>query len=138
MTSNASPLPPRGAKPRIVIDSALYPRLLALAEQARKAMPALADQLLEEVERADLRASEDMPADVVTIGSEVTFRDGEKTQTVRIVLPREADLAQSRVSLLTPVGAALIGLRAGQRIGWEMADGRLKVLEVLEVLPPEP
>jgi regulator of nucleoside diphosphate kinase len=133
MNTKAMPLGRHNTKPALIIDANLYPRLLALAEQARTHAPEIADQLLDEIERADLRAEEEMPADVVTIGSEVTFRDGERTQTVRIVLPRDADVDHGRVSVLTPVGAALLGLSAGQQITWEMADGRVKVIEVVDV-----
>ena len=131
MKVGAMPIPPRGVKPELVVDAALYPRLLALAEQARKQAPEIADQLLEEIERADLR--DDLPEDVVTIGSEVTVRDDDRTQTVRLVMPRDADLARGRVSVLTPIGAAVLGLSKGQRITWDMADGRVKVLEVVAV-----
>jgi regulator of nucleoside diphosphate kinase len=123
----------RGVRPRIIIDSVLYPRLLALAEQARKQSPDLAEQLLEEIERADLRAPGDMPKDVVTVGSEVEYRDGDRTHVVQVVMPRDADLATGKLSLLTPVGAALLGLTAGQRIEWTLQNGQTKVLEVLAV-----
>lgn len=134
MNASAQPLTPRGAKPELIIDATLYPRLLALAEQARKQAPELADQLLEEIERADLRDAASMPADVVTIGTTVTFGVDGRTQTLKIVLPSDADVAQGRVSLLSPVGAALLGMSAGQQITWEMPDGRAKVLEVVDVV----
>jgi regulator of nucleoside diphosphate kinase len=124
---------PAEAKPALIIDAELYPRLLALAEQARKETPKLAEQLRDELERADLRAPEAMPADVVTIGSQVTFRDGERTQTVQVVFPSDADVDRGRVSVVTPLGAALLGLADGQRISWEMGYGRVKVIEVVEV-----
>jgi regulator of nucleoside diphosphate kinase len=130
---NTTALPPRVVKPRLVIDAALYPRLLALAESARKQLPELADQFLEEIERAELRPSQDLPDDVVTLGSDVTFRDGERTETVRIVAPPDADIDRRYISVLTPVGAALFGLTAGQQIAWEMPHGRRKVLEVVAV-----
>ena len=124
---------PAEAKPALIIDAGLYARLLALAERARKEAPKLADQLRDELERADLRALEAMPADVVTIGSQVTFRDGERTQTVQVAFPSDADVDRGRVSVVTPLGAALLGLRAGQRISWEMGYGRVKVIEVVDV-----
>lgn len=130
---NAKPAALRRAQPALIIDAGLYPRLVAVAERAREHMPDLAERLLEEIERADLRKSEDMPADVVTIGSEVTYRDGEREHTVRVVLPHEADIASGRVSVVTPVGAALIGLKAGQRIEWEMPDGRTREIDVIDV-----
>ena len=118
-------------RPKLIIDERLYPRLLALAERARERLPELADRLLEEIERADLRS--DLPPDVVTLGSEVTYRHGDRTDTVHIVAPEEADIDRRRISVLTPVGAALLGLRVGQRINWEMPDKRAAVLEVIAV-----
>jgi regulator of nucleoside diphosphate kinase len=136
MNASALPLTPALAKPRLVIDEVLYPRLLELAERARARTPELADRLLEEIERADLRPSHEMPSDVVTLGSEVVFRDEERIQSVRIVAPADADIDRRRVSVVAPVGAALLGLAAGQSIAWEMPNGRLKVLEVIAVRPP--
>jgi len=124
------------ARPRLIIDERAYPRLLALAERARAQVPDLADRLIEEIERADLRASSEMPGDVVTLGSEVTFRHDERTQTVHIVAPEDADIERRWISVLTPVGAALLGLAVGQKISWQMPDKREAVLEVLSVRQP--
>ncbi len=123
-------------RPRLVIDERAYPRLMALAARARAQVPDLADRLIEEIERADLRAPSEMPDDVVTLGSEVTYRHGERTQTVRIVAPEDADIEQRRISVLTPVGAGLLGLAVGQQISWEMPDKRAAVLEVVAVRQP--
>jgi regulator of nucleoside diphosphate kinase len=129
-------LVPHDKKPRLIIDAALYPRLLALAERGRKQAPKLATQLLEEIERAELRPSHAVPSDVVTLGSEVVYRDADRVETVRIVEPAEADIGSRRISVLTPVGTALLGLAAGQRIAWGMPNGRTGVLEVLAVRGP--
>jgi regulator of nucleoside diphosphate kinase len=123
-------------RPRLVIDERAYPRLLALAERARAQAPELADRLMEEIERAELRPSSEMPHDVVTLGSEVTFRQDERTQTVQIVAPEDADIERRRISVLTPVGAALLGLAVGQRISWPMPDKHSSVLEVVAVRQP--
>ena len=74
-----------------------------------------------------------MPDDVVTIGSTVTYREGARTQTVQIVMPGDADVAHGRVSVIAPVGTALLGLSVGQEIVWEMPGGRARRLEVLDV-----
>jgi regulator of nucleoside diphosphate kinase len=94
---------------------------------------------MQEVARATVLPSGEMPADVVNIGSEVTYRDETtgRTQTVTIVLPPEADIARHRVSVLTPIGAALIGLSTGAAIGWETRDGEERRLTVLEVRRPQ-
>lgn len=123
-------------RPKLIIDDRSYPRLLALAERAKERAPELAERLLEEIERADVRALAEMPSDVVTLGSEVTFRRDDRTEEVQIVTPEEADIDRRRISVLTPVGAALLGLRVGQRIAWEMPANRASVLEVVEVRQP--
>jgi regulator of nucleoside diphosphate kinase len=134
MNTKVPPASASPSRPRLIIDERLYPRLLALAENARARVPELAERLLEEIERADLRA--EVPDDVVTLGSEVSFRHGDRAQTVRIVLPDDADIEQRRISVLTPVGAALLGMAVGQRIAWDMPNERDAVLEVLAVRPP--
>jgi len=73
---------------------------------------------------------------VVTLGSEVTFREHDRTRTVQIVAPEDADIERRRISVLTPVGAALLGLGVGQKISWDMPDKRVAVLEVLAVRQP--
>jgi regulator of nucleoside diphosphate kinase len=75
-----------------------------------------------------------MPLDVVAIGSDVTFHetDSDQTRTVRLVFPRDADLDKGRVSVLTPLGAGLLGLSIGQNISWEMG-GRVRQLTIVGV-----
>jgi regulator of nucleoside diphosphate kinase len=120
-------------RPPLIIDAGLYNRLLALAERQRATAPKLAAHLIEELERAELRPHEAMPEDVVTIGSTVTYREGASTHTVEIVLPHEADIERNRISVMAPVGTALLGLSVGQRIVWEMPSGQTRRLEVLDV-----
>lgn len=104
------------ARPPLIIDAGMYGWLLALAERLRRKTPHVADQLIEELERAELRLPESMPEDVVTIGSTVTYREGTHMQTVQIVLPHQADIDRGCVSVIAPVGTALLGLSVGQRI----------------------
>ena len=122
--------------PPIVLDAAYSDELERLAATAmRGAAAELGDRLMQEVARAEVVPSGEMPADVVNIGSAVTFRDEAtgRVQQVTIVLPREADIARQRVSVLTPIGAALIGLAMGASIGWETREGEARRLTVLEV-----
>ena len=122
-------------RPVPVLDESQLGRLFDTARRARESLPGLADQLLEELARADLKAPRDIPKNVVRVGSWVRYRDDETgaTNLIQIVYPEAADLAQRRISVLTPVGAALLGLSAGQEIAWEMGDGHIKRLAVIEV-----
>jgi regulator of nucleoside diphosphate kinase len=88
-----------------------------------------------ELARAVIVSDEALPPDVVTVNSCVLYTD-ERTgvrRLVAIVWPHEANGADGRVSVLAPVGSALLGLSAGQSIDWQFPDGahRLRVDEVL-------
>lgn len=127
------------ALPTVIIDEAYYDRLESLAMGGMERAQAAAERLLEELERAEVLPSEEVPQNVVNIGSEVTYSDdeGDRSHTVCLVFPAEADISQNRISVLTPVGAALIGLSEGQSITWLSRDGKERRLTVLEVKPPE-
>ena len=98
----------------------------------------MAERLAEEVDRAVVVSPEELPDDVVTLGSAVTFRDetSGSLREVVVVLPQDADIESNRVSILTPIGAALIGLREGASIDWATRDGSRRQLSVLGVRPP--
>lgn len=126
------------AKPTIILSAEDYGRLSALADAARKRMPGLADELAEEIGRARVLAQGKHPQDIVCMNSEVEFRDHAtgKVQRVTLVYPDEADISQRKVSVLTPVGTALIGLRSGDSITWETPNGEERQLTVLSVREP--
>ena len=96
-----------------------------------------ADDLLYELDRAQILDDPAVPRDVVRMGSRLRFRTGRDERQVTLVWPAEADIANRRISVLTPVGTALLGLRAGQSITFRTRDGRPQMLTVLSVLPPE-
>lgn len=121
--------------PAIILGDADYRQLVELAT-ASQGTPA-AEALLDELERAKVIADDKLPPDVVRMGSGVTFRaDGSGDKRVELVFPADADIAAGKISVLTPVGAALIGLSGGQSITWLTRDGREQTLTVLEVTPP--
>ena len=121
--------------PPIVLAADEYRRLLSLVSVSAEAVPSVSDYLAEELDRATVvRAGEVMPT-VVTMNARVNFRDETtgQTRTVRLVYPPEADVAEGKVSVLTPIGAALIGVAEGQSITWYSRTGAAKTLTVLEV-----
>ena len=129
--------PNAAPRPGLIIAADQYEQLQSLARQAMYRLPDVAHQLLDEVERAEVRHSAKVPTTVVGIGSQVTFRNDSTghTQTVRLVYPAEADIDARRISVLTPIGAALIGLSQGQSIDWEGRDGITRTLTVTRVQP---
>jgi regulator of nucleoside diphosphate kinase len=125
------------AEPPVVLDAAYADRLQGLAFASAAHMPEVADRLLHEIDRAIVLPSRSVPPDVVNIGSQVTFlhEPDDQVQTVVLVLPQDADIARRRVSVLTPVGAALIGLAEGASITWDTRTGETRRLTVLRVEP---
>lgn len=91
--------------------------------------------LRQELEDAEIVTSDEIPADVVTMNSRVRIKDLDSGREAIYVLvfPRDADVAQGRISILAPIGTAIIGYRAGDVIVWAVPSGqkRFKVQEVL-------
>ncbi len=122
--------------PALRIRATDYDRLVALAEGAASRAPQTAYFLRGELDRAHLVANPAVAA--VQMGSRVRYRDhgSNRIHDVRLVYPLESDIAQGRVSVLTPIGAALIGLEEGASIAWRDPAGQEKALTVLALEPP--
>ena len=110
---------------------------LALSTENRQ--PVVAAMLLEEIERAQLHDADEMPEGHVRLNSRVTFKDERsgRTRTVQLVLPARANIREDRVSILTPMGAALYGLSQGACITWPDLDGNERPISVIRVEQPE-
>jgi regulator of nucleoside diphosphate kinase len=126
------------ARPSIHLLAAESDMVATLALQVEHRSPVIAAMLLEEIERAELHEPETLPPNAVTLGSEVDFVDEGTSQmrTVELVLPARANIAVGRISILTPMGAALYGLTAGQAIDWPDLDGKERRIRILRVRQP--
>lgn len=124
---------PKRRLPAIVVEAAHADRLADLAEAVADRAPDVSAFLLGELERARIVAHP--PADVVTIGTWVTYEDRASCirRTVQLVYPERADIAAGRVSVLTPIGAALLGLSTGQEMRWQTRTGENRDLVVTAV-----
>lgn len=91
-------------------------------------------ELKAELERAIVRLADEVPADVITMQARVRVRDLStgREDEYTLVLPAEADIASRRISVLAPLGTALLGYREGDDVEWRMPGGlrRLRVLKV--------
>jgi regulator of nucleoside diphosphate kinase len=118
----------------LIVSTAEYERLTDLASASMERLPDVAQELLDELERAQIVDDKDVPKDVVRMGSTVTFKsDDGNTRTLKLVYPADESLDQHRISVMTPVGAALIGLGTGQSISWTARDGKHHRLTVTKV-----
>ena len=91
-------------------------------------------KLEEELDRAEIVDPKDLPSNVITMRSQVLVKDlkSGKTATYSLVFPAEANSDQGKVSILAPIGTALLGYRRGDVIEWHVPSGmrKLKVKDV--------
>jgi len=93
------------------------------------------EQLTDELDRARVVPSSEIPPDVVTMNSEVALRDLDTNEEMvfRVVFPSEANVDQHKMSVLAPLGTAVLGYRAGDSIEWRVPGGtrRIRIERVL-------
>jgi len=123
----------------ITITSADHDRLLKLIDSARLDWRISSDHLhaLEgELARATLVEQDELPPDTVAMHSTVWFYDLDTDESERytLVLPSEADVTCNRISVLAPIGTALLGFRVGDTLKWRVPQGsrRLKITKVVQ------
>jgi regulator of nucleoside diphosphate kinase len=122
-------------RPTIRMTETDHDRLSFLVDGLHAPSPGAA-LLEEELERATVVGSRYRGPAFVRLNSIVEYQDLDSGQVrrLRIVLPKDARIEDDSISVLSPAGAALLGLAAGQTIHWKVADGRTRTLKVLSVV----
>ncbi|TKT80240.1 nucleoside diphosphate kinase regulator [Aquamicrobium sp. LC103] len=124
-------------KRTITLSKSDFERLTLLADAIAERNAELSEVLFTELDRAKIIADHLVPETVIRVGSTATYRTetGEE-RVATLVLPADADIEKNRISVLTPVGVALIGLSPGQSMEWTARDGRRHALTVESVEAP--
>jgi len=123
-------------RPEIIISSLDAERLdRMLVSLGDKQFPGK-DALLAELDRADIVAPEEIASDIVTMNSTVNFKESAsgKVFSLTLTYPHESHSSDATVSILAPVGSALLGLKEGDQIEWPKPGGGLLSVEIIEVL----
>jgi regulator of nucleoside diphosphate kinase len=98
-------------------------------------------KLYREIKRAHVVDAADFPDDTIRLGSDVVIRDlqSHRDMALTIVMPEYADIKQRKVSVLAPIGTALIGFRKGRKVSWEVPAGtrNFLIMEVRNTLHAE-
>lgn len=120
---------------RAVIDADHVGRLEALADAASARLPDVAEPLFAKLATAKILSGRKMPADVITMGTALTYSDdiSGREQDVTLVWPEEADIGRGAISVLTPIGIALLGLPVGGNVSWMTRTGHKRALTVLRL-----
>lgn len=120
--------------PGVVITKRDADRLdLILEGLSGKAFPGKA-QLQAELARATLVDSEHVPPNVVTMNSTVVFRTGEGREfSLKLVYPKDSDGSPEKLSILAPVGSAILGLKEGDSILWPIHGGTSVEVQIIQV-----
>jgi regulator of nucleoside diphosphate kinase len=97
--------------------------------------PRNAEALHAELKKARLVDKENFPQDVVRINSTVRIKAEEKNEVIQFMLvtPDKANIKEKRISIMAPIGTALIGFRKGQQVKWKVPSG-VKTFTILEVI----
>lgn len=112
---------------------------LSLATESEASRYHTLMELKKELEYAQVVPPQEVPADVVTMNSEVRI-EGESTEgsgVVKLVFPQDADYTRGRISLLAPLGAALLGRRKGETVRYPAPGGQVEVTVHDIVYQPE-
>jgi regulator of nucleoside diphosphate kinase len=123
-------------RPDITVSITDLERLEGLLGEIRAGAPAIADGLRAELDRARIVEPGDLPRNVVSMNSTVRFADAASGREFERTLcyPGEAAAGEDRVSILAPLGGALLGLAEGQEIDWPVPGGHLARIRVLQVV----
>lgn len=125
------------AAPAVRVTAEDMERLRAIVERHLEgSRSAAAEQLELELDRAMVVPQDQIPPDVVTMRSRILFEDLEtgRRREATLVYPDEANMEQSMISILAPVGQAVLGLKVGDVIEWPLPNARLARLRIMEVL----
>ncbi|HET7267569.1 MAG TPA: nucleoside diphosphate kinase regulator [Oleiagrimonas sp.] len=123
-------------QPRIVVSSQDMDRLETLLESLPEGAFPGEDALRAELDRADIVEPGEVPPDVVTMNSTVRFSmvDAKEDFSLTLVYPRDVDGSAGKLSILAPVGSALLGLAVGDAIEWPRPGGGTMQLTIAEVV----
>ncbi|MCR8923180.1 nucleoside diphosphate kinase regulator [Dasania sp. GY-MA-18] len=123
-------------KPKITVSSLDLSRLEKMIDNMKQDTAPGIDDLVDELARAEILAPEDMPSNIVTMNSTVRFKvaSSNKEFSLTLVYPQDSDGQQGKISILAPVGSALLGLAEGDQIQWPKPGGGQLQVEIIEVL----
>jgi len=93
-----------------------------------------AEELKVELKKAKLVSPDKFPEDVVRLNSKVKIKEDQNDKTMEFILvtPDKADIKERKISVMAPIGIALIGFRQGQRVKWQVPSGK-KTFTIMEV-----
>lgn len=94
-----------------------------------------AEDLQTELKKAKLVNKDDFPDDVVRLNSKVRIKAEGKDEVMELMLvtPDKADIKEKKISIMAPIGTALIGFRQGQKVKWQVPAGK-KTFTIMEVI----
>ncbi len=126
------------ATPTIRMSDTDHRRLSTLVRKLSHRDPSDFEGLEDELNRAEVVPAANLPHDVVSMYSSVVYEDLDsgKVATIQLTYPEDASVEQGRVSVLAPVGAALLGLKVGHVMTWPLPDGRTARLKVKHLEQP--
>lgn len=130
------------SEPKILIthtDRQRLEHLLAVASTNANELRPQLEALRSELQNAEIISSDEVPSDVITMNSTIRLYDidYDVTDTYTLVFPHEADILENKISVLAPMGTAILGYRVGDVVTWENSSGTRKLRLMELVYQPE-
>lgn len=125
-------------RPPVIVAEDEFRELCRLAVSVRPARPMVAELLAAELARARIMPPEQVPPNVVRMNAVVEYRHDvlDHVRRVQLVYPADADIDAGRISILTSIGAGLLGLAEGTSMEFSVRPGSRTCISVLQVTPP--
>jgi regulator of nucleoside diphosphate kinase len=95
------------------------------------------EDLEAEINRADVTSAEVLPGDVITMNTKAILLIGDDEEEITLVYPSEADISQNKISVLSPIGTAILGYREGSIVDWKVPNGIVQIEVKKIIFQPE-
>jgi len=115
-------------------------KLLKIIDKTKYDQPKnkeILNELEKEINRAVVIAPDQLPGDVISMNSKVLLAFGDEEEEYTLVYPEDADISQNRISVLSPIGTAILGYSEGSVIEWKVPDGIVKITVKKILFQPE-
>lgn len=114
-------------------------KLVAAARKSGERARSHLEDLAAELSRAEIVESAQVPSDIVTMNSKVIIRDRETSEeeTYTLVFPNDADIESGAISVLAPIGTAILGYKEGSDVDWPVPSGKRRIKIEKVIYQPE-
>lgn len=124
-------------QPKIKITQDDYESIINLIERLPSPQRDIVQGLSDELDRAEVVPTDEGDSNFVSMYSKVDYKnlDTDETRTIELTFPKDANIEADKISILSPIGTALLGLKVGQTISWPVPNGLVRKILIQKITP---